>query len=101
MDKETERAFQELKDALTSDKLLAYPQFDSDFIVTCDASSTALGGVVSQLDNNNRERPISYCSRALKGAERNYPTIEREALAIKFTLERNRYLLLGQPIRRI
>ena len=95
---ETEKAFQELKNAIMSDSLLIFPQFDRDFIVTCDASSTAIGGVVSQMDNNNRERPISFCSRVLKGAEKNYCTLDREALAIKFVLERHKYILLGQPI---
>ena len=34
----------------------------------------------------------------MKGAETNYSAIEREALAIKFTLERHRYILIGHPI---
>ena len=96
---ETEAAFQELKNKLTSNDLLAYPKFDRPFLVTCDASNTAIGGVVSQMDDEGKERPISFCSRALKGAEINYSALDREALAIKFTLERHRYFLLGFPIR--
>ena len=96
---ETKVAFQTLKDKLTSNDLLAYPHFDRPFLVTCDASNTAIGGVVSQFDDNNKERPVSFCSRALKGAELNYSALDREALAIKFTLERHRYFLLGHPLQ--
>ena len=50
------------------------------------------------MDDQQRERPISFCSRDLKGAERNYPALDREALAIKFTLDRNQFFLLGHEI---
>ena len=96
---EAEISFEELRGKLTSDDLLVYPRFDRPFLVTCDASNTALGGVVSQLDDENRERPITFCSRALKGAERNYSALDREALAIRFVLSRNRFFLLGHPIK--
>ena len=97
--KEAEAAFEELRRKLTSDDLLVYPRFDRPFLVTCDASNTALGGVVSQLDDANRERPIIFCSRALKGAKKNYSALDREALAIRFVLSRNRFYSLGYPIR--
>ena len=96
---EAEISFEELRGKLTSDDLLVYPRFNWPFLVTCDASNTALGGVVSQLDDENRERPITFCSRALKGAERNYSALDREALAIRFVLSRNRFFLLGHPIK--
>ena len=67
--------------------------------MTCDASNTALGGAVSQLDDENRERPITFCSRALKGAEKNYSALDHEALAIRFVLSRNRFFLLGHLIK--
>ena len=87
-----------LKSSLSSDDLLSYPKFDSPFLVTCNASSTALVGVISQLDDEQNERPVSFYSRPLQGAETKYSTIEREALAIKFMLERHRYILIGHPI---
>ena len=95
---EVEKAFEALKNELTSDDLLVYPKFDRSFLVTCDASDTALRGIVSQLDDQQRERLVRSCSSALKGAEQNYSTLDREALAIKFTLDRNRFLLLGHEI---
>ena len=44
-----------------------------------DASDTAIGAVLSQ-SQNGQEQVISYWSRQLQKAERNYSTIEREAL---------------------
>lgn len=93
-----ESAFQRLKMALTSNELLAYPNFDKPFIVTTDASNIALGGVISQVDEAGIERPICYASKALKGAEKNYSTHEKEALGIIWMLERHRFILLGHEI---
>ena len=96
---EADAAFEELRQKLTKEDILVYPKFDHPFLVTCDASGTALGGVVSQLDDQGRERPVTFCSRALKGAEKNYSALDREALAIHFIVSRNRYFLLGYPIK--
>ena len=96
---ECQLAFDKLRDILSSDDMLTYPRFDRPFLVTCDASAVAIGGVVSQLDDDGTERPISFCSRALKGAEVRYSSLDREALAIKYVLERHRYFLLGHDIK--
>ena len=53
---EAEQAFVMLKNSLSSDDLLSYPKFDRPFLVTCDASSTALGGVISQLDDEQKDQ---------------------------------------------
>ena len=95
---EEEQAFSKLKEMLVCDQVLAYPKFDRPFFVTTDASNVAIGGVISQLDDEGRERPISFASRALKGAELNYSTLEKEALGILWVVERHRYILLGYPI---
>ena len=61
--------------------ILAYPCFQQPFILATDASEFAVGGVLSQ-KINGVERVISYWSRQLNKAERNYSTVEREALAV-------------------
>ena len=66
---------------LTSPPILAYPDFNHQFTVATDASGTALGAVLSQVIVN-KERVIAYWSRQLNKAERNYSTVEREALAV-------------------
>ena len=67
---------------LTTPPVLAFPQFDREFLLATDASDSAIGAVLSQVDDNGTEKVIAYWSRQLTKAERNYSTIEREALAI-------------------
>ena len=76
-----EQSFNLLKQRLTSPPILSYPNFKAPFMVSTDASSTAIGGVLSQISNGT-ERVVAYWSRQLHKAERNYSTVEREALAV-------------------
>lgn len=76
-------AFEKLKEILTTDLLLAYPNFDEPFIVTTDASNVAIGAVLSQIFEG-KERPIAYLSRTLSRAEENYSATAKELLAIYF-----------------
>jgi hypothetical protein len=74
-------SFDKLKAALTSDSVLAHPRFDLPFTVSCDASNYAISAIVSQFQNG-KERPISFASRMLNKAEKNYSTTRKELLAV-------------------
>ena len=91
-------AFDTLKNKLAQDIPLAFPNFNKPFILTTDASSVSIGGVLEQEDDNHVVRPITYFSRTLNTAERRYSVIEREALSIVYALKINRPLCLGFPI---
>ena len=54
-----------------------------------------LGAVLSQL-RDAEEHPVTYISRKLLPNERNYSTVEKEALAIKWAVDKLRYYLLGR-----
>ena len=75
-------AFEELKKKLTTPPILTFPRFDLKILLAIDASDSAIGAVLSQIHDNGTEKVIAYWSRQLSKAERNYSTIEREALAI-------------------
>ena len=79
-DASCQKAFDTLKQKLTTSPILAYPNFTLPFIVYSDASDTAIGGILGQIQNNH-EVVLCYWSRQLTKAERNYSTVEREALA--------------------
>ena len=78
---EAQDAFEKLKQRLVTPPILTFPDFAQEFIVHTDASDVALGGVLSQVQDG-LEKPIAYWSRQLSKAERNYSTIEWEALAV-------------------
>jgi len=60
-----------LVDAITSAPVLAYPDFEKSFIVHTDASEKGLGAVLYQRQESIL-RVISYASRSLTPAEKNY-----------------------------
>jgi len=61
-------AFEALKSALCSEQVLAYPNFDSPFILTTDDSRIAVAAILSQVQDGV-ERPISYASRQMNSTE--------------------------------
>jgi hypothetical protein len=65
---EQQKPFEELKRILRTEPLLIYPDFSQPFIVTCDASTKAIGAVLSQV-RDGAEMPVGYCSRQLNTAE--------------------------------
>ena len=60
-----------------------------------DASDYAMGAVLSQVDENGREWIISFASKSLDPAQRNYAVTEKECLAVVWGTEHFRTLLLG------
>jgi len=79
---ECQKAFDILKHALTEAPILVYPNFDKQFILYTDASSTAISYILGQLDDEGRERVISYSGRGLKPTEKRWSISERECLAV-------------------
>jgi hypothetical protein len=62
--------------------VLKFPDFSKTFILTTDASLTALGGILSQEFEDN-EHPIACASRQLEKAETSYSATELECLAVE------------------
>ena len=76
-----------LIDAITSAPLLAYPDFEKSFIVHTDASEKGLGAVLYQRQEG-KLRVISYASRSLTPAGKNYKyhSGKLEFLALKWAI---------------
>ena len=72
-----QKAFESLKQALTSPPMLAYPDYTKPFVVGVDVSNDGLRAVLSQ-KHDGRVRPIAYASHALRGAERNMENNSRK-----------------------
>lgn len=93
-DEKYKAAFSKLKEILASDQVLTYPDFDLPFILTTDASNYAIGAVLSQIQDKV-ERPIAFASRTLTKCETNYSTIEKEALAIMWGVNKFKPYIYG------
>ena len=87
-------AFNVLKQLLTSAPILKQADENKPFILKTDASGYAIGAVLVQGEGAD-EHPIEYASRLLKSAECNYSTIEREALAVVWAVEKFRGYIEG------
>ena len=74
--------FGKLKQALLSAPIFTYPDMNKPFMLTYDASKTAIAFVLGQLDNQGREHVIAYGGRSLSKAEQIWSTTEHECLAI-------------------
>lgn len=88
------QSFQILKNALMSPPILQYPDFsnENEFILQTDASNISVGAVLC----NKNMRPVAYSSRPLNKAEKNYPTIQKELVAIVWGVKYFRPYLFGR-----
>ena len=80
--------FEELKIELDSNCLLARYEPEYPTIVSADASSYGLAGVLRQQQSNGDWLPIAYMSRSLTETEKRYAQIEKEALVVTCACER-------------
>ena len=87
-----QEAFEVTKEAICNAPVLIYPDFSKPFTLTTDASTVAIGSVLSQSD-----RPVAFYSRTLNSAEKNYSPIELELLSILASTRHFRPYLFGKP----
>ena len=88
-------AFEDLKQSLLEPPILKRPTCSGQFILQIDWSSQAVAAVLCQ-EQDGREHPIAYTSRALIPAERNYSVTEGECLAVVWACAYFRQYLWGR-----
>src|SRR3954447_7709620 len=74
---EQERAFEGLKEAMSTAPVLAMPKDEEPFMIECDTSEGALGAILSQ-KQDEKWRPVAFLSKALNPTERNYEIYDKE-----------------------
>ena len=89
-----EKAFAEVKRLVTDAPVLSYYDPKSELTIQCDASQKGLGAALLQ-----RGKPISFISRALTETEQRYAQIEKEMLAIVFSLEKFNQYTFGRYVK--
>ena len=92
---EQKTAFEKAKELLQSAELLVHFDPRKELILASDASEYGVGAVLSHKMEDGSERPVGYVSRSLTDAERNYSTLEKEALAIIFGVKKFHQFLYG------
>lgn len=85
----------ELKEMVVRTPVLAYYSQKAPTIISGDASSFGIGAVLMQIQEDGRRAPISYISRALTPAEKNFSQIEKEALVMTWACEKFHCYLFG------
>ena len=92
-----QHAFETLRDKLLNEPILKYPDYNKQFFVASDASKKSIGAVLLQ-DYNGIKKPISYASRLMTSAEKNYNVTSTEALALIYGLKKFRNIIYGCEI---
>ncbi|MBW0502607.1 hypothetical protein O181_042322 [Austropuccinia psidii MF-1] len=92
------KAFETLREALTTAPLLLRPEFKLPFKFYIDASGDGLGAALHQVQIINDkpvEGPICFISRQTKPTEARYGASQMECLCLVFALEKLNYFLEG------
>ena len=79
-------SFEALKSICSECPVLAYADYTKPFVLHTDASTTGLGAVLYQKQEDGKERVIAYASRTLNKSERNYDAHKLEFLALKWAI---------------
>ena len=97
---EHQKIVEEVVEYLQSPEVIAFPDFNIPFLVHCDASQAGLGAVLYQ-KQKDKIRVISFASRTLTPAEKNYHlhSGKLEFLALKWAVTEkfSDYLHYGPP----
>ncbi|VDH92570.1 Hypothetical predicted protein [Mytilus galloprovincialis] len=95
--RECQVAFDNLKTGLLTPPVLAYPDMNKPFMLTCDASNSAIGFVLGQLDSQRKERVIAFGGKSLSKTEQVWNTTEKECYAVVQGVKTfNTYLATGK-----
>jgi hypothetical protein len=92
-----QKAFEDLRNRVTSEPILAQPQLDQQFELEVDASRFAFRAVLTQRGTDGKKHPITFYSAIATEAERNYDIYDLELLAIIKACRHWRPYLAGSP----
>ncbi|GKA67870.1 putative nucleotidyltransferase, ribonuclease H [Tanacetum coccineum] len=92
------KAFNILKEKLTTAPIIISSDWNMPFELMCDASDFVVGAVLGQ-QIDGIFKPIYYASKTLNNAQEHYTTTEKELLAVVFSFDKFRqYLILSKTV---
>jgi hypothetical protein len=74
------------------------PLWGQPFFLHTDASGTAVGCCLGQWDDKGGEHPVAYASQKFNSSQANWATIEKEAYAVIWALQKYRSIIFGAEI---
>ena len=89
-------AFDAVKKLLLSSQMLVHFDDSLPLVLSCDASPYGIGAALSHIMPNGDERPVSFASRTLTETEKKYAQLEKEALAIVYSVRKFHQYLYGR-----
>ena len=92
---EAQTAFEIIQGRLLTTPILAFPSMKEHLFLYTDASLTAMGAALAQVQNG-KERAICYACKAFSKAQTRYSATKRERLAIVHFTRHFRHYLLGR-----
>ena len=90
---EQKEAFRKVTEGLSAAPVLAFYDVHKPSVISCDISQTGLGTVLLQ-----DKKPVAYASRSMTSAETRYAQIEKELLAVLFSLEKFHQYIYGTHV---
>jgi hypothetical protein len=88
-----QQAFEAVKQIISKEVLLSFPDYTKPFEMYTDASAYQMGAVLRQGD-----RMLSFFSKKLNPAQQNYSAGEKEMLSVCEAFKDFRTMILGYPI---
>jgi hypothetical protein len=95
---ESRGSFAQIKKALTEAPVLISPDYSKDFLIFSFASNDSIAAVLLQRNDQEREQPIAFFSKALRDAELRYEIMEKHAYALVNALKAFRIYVLHSKI---
>ena len=91
---ECEECFEVAKLIMCADTVLAHYDPTKPLRILCDASQDGVGAMLCIVEKEV-EKPVFYVSSTLSDAERNYPNLHREALAVVYAIKKFHKYIYG------
>ena len=93
-----QRSVDQLLDSLKESTSLMLPRTDRKFIIHSDSSYEAVGGTISQYDDDGTPQLVAAVSRSFTKSERRHSAVIKEIIGLTYILNSSAYILRGMEL---